>query len=150
MQDGARRAAQVAVYQGVAAVPLHTLLGRFKKSFFLHPASFELYGRVGVRRRPRQRSPAQRSCWRRSLLYRAAAHAAPHGTAAARLDACQRRPRVSVGPQVGGCSWHGMRAVAEQAPVGQVGKGALGDMLYSLFFKASVAPTVVPGGPSLG
>ncbi len=40
-------------------------------------------------------------------------------------------------------------AVAEQAPVGQVGKGALGDMLYSLFFKASVAPTVVPGGPSL-
>ncbi len=59
-----RRAAQVAVYQGVAAVPLHTLLGRFKKSFFLHPASFELYGRVGVRRCLRWPAPAQRSCWR--------------------------------------------------------------------------------------
>ena len=41
-----------------------------------------------------------------------------------------------------------MPALAEQAD-GQVGKGALGDMLYSLYFKASVEPTVVPGGPSL-
>ena len=44
-------ACQVVVYQGLAAVPLHFLFGRFKKSFFLHPTTYELYGRVGVRPR---------------------------------------------------------------------------------------------------
>ena len=44
-------ACQVVMYQGLAAVPLHFLLGRFKKSFFLHPTTYELYGRVGVRPR---------------------------------------------------------------------------------------------------
>ncbi|KAK9819482.1 hypothetical protein WJX81_005355 [Elliptochloris bilobata] len=39
---------QVVVYQGLAALPLHFWFGRFKKSFFLHPNTFELYGRVGV------------------------------------------------------------------------------------------------------
>ena len=37
------------MYQGLAAVPLHFWFGRFKKSFFLHPTTYELYGRVGVR-----------------------------------------------------------------------------------------------------
>lgn len=27
----------------------------------------------------------------------------------------------------------------------QVGKGMLGDMLYSLYFKGTIAPTVIPG-----
>ena len=40
---------QVVVYHGLAALPLHFWFGRFKKSFFLHPTTFELYGRVGVR-----------------------------------------------------------------------------------------------------
>lgn len=36
------------MYHGLAALPLHFWFGRFKKSFFLHPTTFELYGRVGV------------------------------------------------------------------------------------------------------
>ena len=51
-------ACQVVVYQGLAAVPLHFLFGRFKKSFFLHPTTYELYGRVGVRPRLAASRPA--------------------------------------------------------------------------------------------
>ena len=31
----------------------------------------------------------------------------------------------------------------------QVDKGVLGDMLYSLYFKSAIAPTMVPGTPFL-
>ena len=31
----------------------------------------------------------------------------------------------------------------------QVEMGVLGDMLYSLYFKGAIAPTVVPGAPLL-
>ena len=40
---------QEVLYKGKAAVPLSGLAGRFEKAFFLHPESYELYGRVRVR-----------------------------------------------------------------------------------------------------
>lgn len=39
---------QVATFEGRAAVPLTSILGGFRKLFFLQPRTFDLYGRVQV------------------------------------------------------------------------------------------------------
>ena len=43
------RVRQEVLFEGKAAVPLPSLAGRFQKAFFLHPGSYELYGRVRLR-----------------------------------------------------------------------------------------------------
>ncbi|KAK9909479.1 hypothetical protein WJX75_002916 [Coccomyxa subellipsoidea] len=43
---------EVATYEGRAAVPLTSIFGGFRKLFFLQPRTFDLYGRVQVRKGP--------------------------------------------------------------------------------------------------
>ena len=49
MQDTKLHHVQVAVFEGKAAVPV---LSRFRKLFFLHPKTFELYGHVDIGKWP--------------------------------------------------------------------------------------------------